>query len=149
MDQTELIILFSGTPLHGGVTPGIGGPTSYLDALRMRRHGMFAYWRMEDQTSANQQNACHTDRRKCQTTTSLGESCTSRRILTIRTNLHDGLNPCFSTLLHSCFCLTFFRFNSRQDSVQLSQRNLRVSYYGTRRCPRIGAPNPYSHLAPD
>ena len=59
-------------------------------------------------------NSSHNERRKCQTTTSLGESCTSRSSLIISTNLHDGLNTCFSTLLHSCFLLTFFRFDSRQ-----------------------------------
>ena len=118
MDQTELIILFSGTPLHGGVTPGIGGPTSYLDALRMRRHGMFAYWRTEDQTLANQQNACHTGRRKCQTPTSLGREFTLRSFLIIRTNLHDGVNTCFSTLLQSCTLLTSVsRFSSRLSST--------------------------------
>ena len=38
--------------------------------------------------------------------------------------------------------------DSRLGLVQLSQRNSRVSYYGTRQCPRIGASHSYKHLTP-
>ena len=70
-----------------------------------------------------------------------GRELYSLRRLIIKTSLHDTLNPRFLALLHSCSCQHSCLY-SPQGMVQYFQRNWRVSYYGTRRCRRIGTENP-------
>ena len=81
-------------------------------------------------------------RRKCSQTRHWKRTVHRLESSFMRTSLHDGLNPRFTVLLHSWFCLHFAsRFSSPLH--QLLQRNWQVSYCESRRCPRIGASKPF------